>query len=558
MVTATNRRAKPPDFAPMLCTLVAQPFDNADWIFEPKYDGLRVLGRFDGAELVLLSRNNQSQNFQFPDVADALRESLARPAVVDGEVVCFDEHGGTSFRALQQRFHLKDVAEVRARMRKYPAYLHLFDILYLDGDDLTGRPLEERKRLLRDAVRWSDRVRWTEFERANGTALWRQACRAGEEGIIGKHLQSRYPGGRSDRWVKVKCIGKQEFVIGGFTDPQRSRVGLGALLVGYYSDDGKQLRYAGKVGTGYTRETLLDLRERLGRMEQRESPFDEGEPPRGEHVHWVRPRLVAEIAFGEWTQNGLLRQPRFEGLRPDKAPRDCRRERPRINTNGPAAPAPEPGDSTMPLEEYNAKRNFRKTSEPAGRAGKGHRRPIFVVQEHHASHLHYDFRLEADGVLKSWAVPKQPSLDPSQKRLAVRVEDHPLSYATFAGTIPEGQYGAGEVRIWDHGTYDNLLADKAEPRTVTQGIDNGRLEFELHGEKLCGRFALIRMQGRRSGRKENWLLIKMKDEFASSELGTRSAEHSSEPAKSRAATRTATRRNGPALRAPSSELEMTA
>src|SRR5205814_7866547 len=141
-------------------------------------------------------------------------------------------------------------------------------------------------------------------------------------------------------------------------------------------------------------------------------------------------------------------------------------------------------------------------------------RPIFVVQEHHARRLHYEFRLEADGVLKSWAVPKGPSLDPSQKRLAVHVEDHPLDYAKFKGTIPEGQYGAGTVSIWDHGTYDNVLADKAEPRTVTEGIEAGRLEFVLHGEKLRGRFALIRMQGRRSGRKENWLLIKMKDEFA--------------------------------------------
>jgi bifunctional non-homologous end joining protein LigD len=168
----------------------------------------------------------------------------------------------------------------------------------------------------------------------------------------------------------------------------------------------------------------------------------------------------------------------------------------------------------MALEEYRAKRDFRKTPEPGPAAGKGHRRPTFVIQEHHATRLHYDFRLEADGVLKSWAVPKAPSLDPSQKRLAVRVADHPLAYATFTGTIPEGEYGAGTVHIWDHGTYEDLLADKPHPQTVTEGVDAGRVEFVLHGEKLKGRFALVRMKGGRRGGKENWLLIKMKDEFA--------------------------------------------
>ena len=167
----------------------------------------------------------------------------------------------------------------------------------------------------------------------------------------------------------------------------------------------------------------------------------------------------------------------------------------------------------MGLEAYRAKRDFRKTPEPAGANGKPHVRPIFVVQEHHASRPHYDFRLEANGVLKSWAIPKKPSLDPAQKRLAVRVEDHPLAYATFRGAIPEGQYGAGTVSIWDHGTYENLLARKPVPQTVAAALEAGRLEFALHGRKLRGKFALIRMRGK-GGAKENWLLIKMKDEFA--------------------------------------------
>src|SRR5205807_5500370 len=170
------------------------------------------------------------------------------------------------------------------------------------------------------------------------------------------------------------------------------------------------------------------------------------------------------------------------------------------------------GGTAMALTEYRAKRNFRKTPEPAAGKDKPHKKPIFVVQEHHASRLHYDFRLEDEGVLKSWAVPKQPSMDPAQKRLAVRVEDHPLAYGDFQGTIPEGHYGAGAVTIWDKGTYDNLLAQKPVPQTVTEGIEAGRLEFTLHGKKLRGRFALIRMQGKALG-KDNWLLIKMKDEW---------------------------------------------
>jgi bifunctional non-homologous end joining protein LigD len=316
-----------PAFEPMAATLVDAPFDDPDWVFEPKFDGLRVQVRFDGRALTLLSRNDKPQETVFPDVAAALRAALDRPAVLDGEVVCFDEGGRTSFRALQQRFHLLDPAEVRRRAERYPASIFLFDLLWLDGRDLTGEPLSGRKRLLRGAVRWSDRVRWTEARAGEGTDLFRAACARGEEGIIGKLASSPYVGRRDPAWVKVKCLGRQEFVVGGFTDPQRSRVGLGALLVGYY--DGDALTYAGKVGTGYTRETLLSLRGRLDRLERGRSPFAAGDPPAGAGVHWVRPELVAEIAFAEWTAHGLLRQPRFEGLRTDKRPHDCRRERPR-------------------------------------------------------------------------------------------------------------------------------------------------------------------------------------------------------------------------------------
>jgi bifunctional non-homologous end joining protein LigD len=316
----------PRDVSLMLCTLVAEPFDDPDWIFEPKLDGLRVLCRFDGKRVQLVSRNGKSQDFQFPDVGIALAKALVKPAILDGEIVCLDARGQSSFRALQQRFHLTDAGVVASRMAEFPAYLYAFDVLYFDRYDTRPLALRERKRLLKRAVRWSDRIRYTPETPAKGKTLFRKTCRAAGEGIIGKRIDSPYVGGRSDAWVKIKCAMRQEFVIGGFTDPQRSRVGLGALLVGYYDDDG-EFRYAGKVGTGFNTDSLLDLRKRLDRIEQKRSPFDEGKPPRGDHVHWVKPKLVGEFGFAEWTQNDLLRQPRFEGLRMDKKPTTVRRER---------------------------------------------------------------------------------------------------------------------------------------------------------------------------------------------------------------------------------------
>jgi bifunctional non-homologous end joining protein LigD len=205
----------------------------------------------------------------------------------------------------------------------------------------------------------------------------------------------------------------------------------------------------------------------------------------------------------------------------------------------------------MALQEYQAKRDFRATPEPAPRRGAAHSRPIFVVQEHHASRLHYDFRLEADGVLKSWAIPKKPTLDPRVKRLAVHVEDHPLAYATFKGEIPAGQYGAGTVNIWDHGTYENLLAEKPKPMSIEEGIKAGRLEFVLHGRKLRGRFAMVRM--RRDG-KDNWLFIKMRDEFARPE---EDAEPPPEKARAKSRKRVPSPKRTSNGRASSADVEIT-
>ena len=317
-------------YKPMLLTLIAKAFDDPNWIFEPKYDGLRVLARVNGRTASLISRNNKSQNLQFPEIEAALLCAVEHSAVLDGEIVCLDDHGRSTFRKLQQRFHVLDPREIQRRARQFPVCLYLFDVLYWDGFELTSLPLEHRKQILSKAVRWSDRIRMTPSTREHGVAMFRGACKHREEGIVGKNLYSPYLGARSKLWIKVKCVGQQEFVIGGWTDPQRSRVGIGALLIGYFDRTGSHLVFAGKVGTGFDHQTLLELRQRLSVIGRPSSPFDHADSVPTTGVHWVQPHLVAQIAFAEWTQNGLLRQPRYEGLRIDKKPRDVRRERPTI------------------------------------------------------------------------------------------------------------------------------------------------------------------------------------------------------------------------------------
>jgi DNA ligase D-like protein (predicted ligase) len=212
---------------------------------------------------------------------------------------------------------------IRARRSQVPIFLYLFDCLFYEGVDLTALPLVDRKAVLRDVVWFDDPIRFTPHKTSGSAAMLREACDQGAEGILAKRADSRYVSARSTDWLKLKCVRQQEFVIGGYTAPQGSRERLGALLVGYY--EGKSLRYAGKVGTGYDRRTLETLHRRLVPLHRDASPFSEGPAPAGA-IQWVTPRLVAQIGFSEWTTAGLLRHPRFIGLRDDKAAREVRRE----------------------------------------------------------------------------------------------------------------------------------------------------------------------------------------------------------------------------------------
>jgi bifunctional non-homologous end joining protein LigD len=299
----------------MKAVLWDEPFSEPDWIYERKLDGVRCLAHRDrGGAVQLVSRTDRSMNGDYPDLVRALETEPCGDFVVDGEVVAFDRRGVTSFSRLQRRGR-----------ERVAIYFYLFDVLRLDGQDVRDLPLRRRKARLREALRFHGRVRLNPHRNERGEEMFAEACRKGLEGIIAKRADSPYRATRSSDWRKLKCHAEQELVIGGYTAPQGSRTDFGALLVGYWEDG--ELRYAGKVGTGFDHDTLRDLGKRLRELERDDPPFAHVHPiPRG--THWVEPELVGQIAFTEWTRDGRLRHPRFLGLRDDKAARDVVRERP--------------------------------------------------------------------------------------------------------------------------------------------------------------------------------------------------------------------------------------
>jgi bifunctional non-homologous end joining protein LigD len=307
---------------PMKAVLSDEPFSDPAWIFERKLDGVRALAFRDRSGARLRSRTGKSLDRSYPELVEALAGDPADDFVADGEIVAF-RGGVTSFSRLQGRMQLGDPDA--ARRTGVAVFLYLFDLLQLEGGDVTRLPLRARKRLLRRALSFRGPVRYTPHRNRVGEAFYREACERGLEGVIAKRADGRYVYGRSRDWLKLKCSHEQELVIGGFTAPRGSRTDFGALLVGYHEDG--ELRYAGKVGTGFGHETLARLGARLRELEVDSSPFAGVSPtPRG--TRWVRPELVAQVAFTEWTRDGRLRHPRYLGLRDDKPAREVVRERP--------------------------------------------------------------------------------------------------------------------------------------------------------------------------------------------------------------------------------------
>jgi bifunctional non-homologous end joining protein LigD len=299
---------------PMKAVLADTPFSDPDWIFERKLDGIRCLAIRDADGVRLMSRTARRMNDQFPELVEALEREPSGDFIADGEIVAFSG-GVTSFSRLQRRGR-----------ERVPVYLYVFDLPRHEGEDLRELPLRKRKGRLRRALSFHGPVRFNPHRNGeHGEELYREACEKGLEGVIAKRADSPYRSGRSRDWLKLKCHAEQELVIGGFTAPRGSRTEFGALLVGYYEDGA--LRYAGKVGTGFDHDTLRQLGARLRELEQDASPFEPFKPvPPG--TRWVRPELVAQVGFAEWTRDGRLRHPRYIGLREDKPAAEVVREFP--------------------------------------------------------------------------------------------------------------------------------------------------------------------------------------------------------------------------------------
>ena len=327
------RRAPMPHVVrPMLATLIEKPFDDAGWIFEIKWDGYRALSFLNQGAVRLLSRNQNDMTAQFPELASLPDYVRADSAVIDGEIVAVDEHGRPSFSLMQQRTGMSHPGRRMTNRGGVPILYYAFDLIYINGYDLRQVNLEERKRLLQEIVaRESELVHFSDDYPEKGTALYQAAQQRGLEGIVAKKRNSCYVEKRSREWLKIKITQQQECVIGGYTDPRGSREHFGSLVLGLY-DKQDRLVHVGQAGSGFTAATHEQMWQKLKKLSTDKNPFH-GPVDAGRKTYWVKPELVAEIKFSEWTHEtadgGLkMRAPVFLGLRTDKSPKECRFELP--------------------------------------------------------------------------------------------------------------------------------------------------------------------------------------------------------------------------------------
>jgi len=314
------RKAAMPEFVPpQLATLVDKPPSGDDWFHELKFDGYRLQCHLQGSQVRLWTRNENDWTVKFPSLVKAMKALRLKSAILDGEIVALDSSGRASFQRLQQSIKGASAGLI----------FHIFDLIYIEGFSLTRTPLRDRKRMLAELTEPLGDVgmlRYSDHIEGNGAQFFKEACKLGIEGIVSKLADSMYESTRSRNWLKIKCIKRQEFVIAGYTLSDKG-IPFSSLILGFY-DKGK-LIYAGRAGTGYTNAMRVELRKKLDRMIVNKRPFEQiPKDPGLRRAVWTEPKLVGEVAFTEWTEEGVIRHPSFQGLREDKKPQEVVREDP--------------------------------------------------------------------------------------------------------------------------------------------------------------------------------------------------------------------------------------
>jgi len=317
----------PTTIHPMLATSVDEPFDGPDWLFEIKWDGYRAVAFIENGKLRLVSRNQNELTQRYPELKDLPKSVHAKTAILDGEVVALDEQGRASFSLMQQRTGFRPGGRRGATNADVPVLYYAFDLLYLDGYDWRKVPLEERKKKLASLLYTGDAVRYSDHYENQGKALFEMAREKGLEGILAKKRDSIYQERRSAEWLKIKIRHQLEAVIGGYTEPEGSRAHFGSIVLGLYDKKG-HLIHVGQAGSGFNQKSLAEIWKMLKKRETKQNPFY-GEVEALRKVYWVKPELVAQIEYAEWTDGAnkgsgpKLRAPVFLGLRDDKNPKDC-------------------------------------------------------------------------------------------------------------------------------------------------------------------------------------------------------------------------------------------
>jgi bifunctional non-homologous end joining protein LigD len=318
----------PTEIYPMLATSISDPFDGPDWLFEIKWDGYRAIAFLENGKVRLVSRNQNELTHRYPELKDLAKSVKAKTAILDGEVVALDEQGRPSFSLMQQRTGFRPGGRRGVTNADVPVLYYAFDLLYLDGGDWRKVPLEARKNKLASILTTGDSLRYSDHYEKQGKALFEMARAQDLEGILAKRRDSTYQERRSSDWLKIKIRHRIECVIGGYTQPEGSRAHFGSIVLGLYDNQGR-LIHVGQAGSGFNQKSLGEIWKMLQQRETKQKPFH-GEVEALRKVTWVKPELIAEIEYAEWTEGAIggsgpkLRAPVFLGLRDDKDPKECR------------------------------------------------------------------------------------------------------------------------------------------------------------------------------------------------------------------------------------------